>query len=442
VLHDDSLKADLEIRLPKPFTTDAIPAFAAVAPLVSQLRESMLVRRWPEMRATILDRFLAGHVERLACKLHATDPGLVAFLDAHVDAVRTASRVLTDFKIRAFRAANLTDVHSYLYWKYSRDVLGKPGGLTTTALERQLGPGHFNVPVQFIFPCPNCYADAECEADGIGELAPDELRMRCSACGHFARHQNYGDDALASHVLCGCSHCDSVTQRVGAELELLQWDLMPSLVSHVLAEIANVAARAAATKQINMFEHGAVDDFVSHWTSGEEGSFAHAVDAWIKRRHPRRIFPLAYLKQAWTLIDALAGTGAVSVEVTYQADDAQQVLEDLMFEQAARVAHDDEQLLRCEHDLANALTTVLKGFALSRPGALAEWLRAVSTIGLFDCWFTLPCDISCRLRPHRLARNAGGYSAPQVRLAEAPARNLQEAIALLRAHGYTVTAPS
>lgn len=56
MLHDDPLEVDLVAFLPKPFTTEAIPPFAAAAPFVSALRQSVLTRRWKEMRAIILTR--------------------------------------------------------------------------------------------------------------------------------------------------------------------------------------------------------------------------------------------------------------------------------------------------------------------------------------------------------------------------------------------------
>jgi hypothetical protein len=444
VLRPRTLEIDLEICLPKPFTTEAIPAFAAAAPFIAQLRQSLLARRWPEVRAVIKADFLDQHVQRLAHKLDAADPGLVSFLDAHVDAVRTASRVLPGFAARVYAASGPYDGYSYLYWKYSRDVLGKKVGLTYTALRRQLGERDLAAPVQFRFPCPNCGADAECEADGVGESVPDHLRMQCRACGHVDYHSKYGDAAVASHVLCGCSCCVAETRRSGAGLELLQWDLAPALVRHVRTEIAALAARRAVPGQVDERAEAVVRAFAAQWAAGSEGSFEDAVRAWIERRQPRLFHLCGCLEQAWTLIDALADAGAVSITVEGEADDDQHVVEDLVLDNEARFTRKDEQQQqRAEQEQASAVTRVLMGFELDKPGSLADWLRVVSQVGLFDHWFTLPCDILCRLDPERLASFGKATWAPPAprATAPAPAPALQAAIALLRAHGYRVHAP-
>lgn len=436
---DHTLEVDLEIFLSKPFTTEAIPAFAAAAPFIAQLRESLLTRRWPEMRAVIRASYLDLHVERLARQLDAADPGLVAFLDAHVDAVRSASRVLPDFKARVYVTANPTDIRSYMYWKYSRDVLGKPAGLTQTALQRQLGLDYLSAPVLFRFPCPNCGADAECEANGVGELAPDML-MRCGACGHADRHCDYRCEAVAPHVLCDCSCCVAETLRAGAGLERLQWELVPALASRMRAEIAGIAANSAAAGRVDPHAEAIVRDFAAMWTAVGKGSFAEAVNAWV-RRYPRMFLTHAYYEQAWKLIDALAGARAVSIEVTQRAEDDQGIIEDLVLYNAARSLLVDAERKRAEDEQATALAGVLMGFSLDRPGSLADWLRAESELGLFDNWFALPCQIVCCLDPLRLVRAGAGETAAPARQAAAPAPELQAAIALLRAHGYRVDAP-
>lgn len=441
MLRDHTPEVDLEICLQKPFTTGSIPAFAAALPFIDQLRQSLLARRWSEVRAVIRSGFLDAHVERLTRKLDAAAPGLVAFLDVHVDAIRSASRVLPGFKDRDYPAACLNDTRSYLYWKYSRDVLGKPAGLTKTSLDRQLGLGNFNVPVPFSFPCPNCCADAECEADGVGDLVPDELRMQCPACGHVDHHKKYGDQVMASHVLCGCAYCVAETRRAGAELERLQSNLVPALVSQVRAEIAAISASTVSARPVDAHAEAAVSDFAAQWAGGGEGDFADAVNAWVKRRHPRLLHPLAYREQAWTLIDALAGAGAVSITVAHEADDDQHVVEDLVLDKALRFKRAGAEQQREEHEQLAALTNFLRGFALDKPGSLAGWLRAVWMVGLFDHWFTLPCDIVCRLDPRRLARACDAEAAPPAPRSLAPASELQAAIALLRAHGYRVHAP-
>lgn len=443
MLHDDSLEVDnLVACLSKPFTTDAIPAFAAAAPFLLQLRESMLARRWSEVCPVIKNRFLNAHVEQLAHKLEATDPGLVAFLDGQVEAVRSASRVLPEFRQRIREIAIMQAAHTYMYWKYSRDVLGKPAGLTQTAIERQLGLGYFNARVPFSFPCPNCSADADCEADGVGEVVPDELRMQCRACGHVDQYSKYGAEALASHVLCGCPYCVAETRRVGAELEQLQWNLVPSLVSYVRAEVAGLNAPLAATGQVNAVDQYLVRDFAAFWAMGGHDNFADAVNAWIKQTNPRAFRPYDRLCHMWTLIDALADAGVVTLEATYEAADDQQILEDLMLEKERRFNRDDDaKQRRAEQEQAEAITDVLKGFKLDKPSSLADWLRAVSEVGLFDHWFVLPCYIECRLNPQRLALAAGAASAPSVPRDHAPAPELQAAIALLHAHGYQVRPP-
>ncbi len=441
VLHDHTIEGDLEICLSKPFTTEAISAFTAAAPFIAQLRQSLLARRWPEVRAAIKAEFLDGHVERLARQLDAADPGLVAFLEAHVDAVRGAPRVLPGFATRVYASAAPDDTRSYLYWKYSRDVLGKPAGLTDTALRRQVGNGYSAASIRFHFPCPNCGADAECEADGVGEVAPDKLHMECRACRHFDHHSEYGDAPLASHVLCGCPYCVAETRRAGAVLEQLQWDLVPAVVRHVRAEIAGLAAWAAAPGAVDAGAEAAVRDFAAQWAAGGEGDFANAVRAWVKRRHPRPLHLYGLLEHAWTLIDALASAGAVSVDVAYEADDDQTVVEDMMLDQTARSTWGDAQQQRAEQTQANALSVVLIGFALDKPGSLADWLRAVSEVGFFDNWFTLPCDIVCRLDPGLLMRACGAEVPAPARRSPGPAPALHAAIALLRAHGYRVHAP-
>jgi len=62
---DQTLDLDLEICLPKPFTSDSIAVFATAAPFIAQLRQSLLARRWPEIRTVVMAAFLAPHVERL-----------------------------------------------------------------------------------------------------------------------------------------------------------------------------------------------------------------------------------------------------------------------------------------------------------------------------------------------------------------------------------------
>lgn len=441
MFRDHTPDVDLEICLPKPFTTESIPAFAAAAPFIDLLRQSLLARRWPEVRAIIKSGFLNAHVEQLTRKLDAAAPGLVEFIDAHVDAIRSASRVLPGFTNQVYQAACMNDARSYLYWKYSRDVLGKPAGLTKTSLERQLGLGHHNMPVSFRFPCPNCCADAECEADGVGDSVPHELRMHCLACGHVDHHQTYCDHVMASHVLCGCAYCVAETRRAGAELERLQSNLIPALVSQVRAEIAAMSARAVTARHVDGHAEAAVRDFAAQWAGGGEGDFADAVNAWVTRRHPRLLHPHAYLGKVWKLIDALAGAGAVSITVAQEADDDQHVVEDLVLDKAMRFKRAGPEQQREEHEQATALTNVMMGFELDKPDSLADWLRALSEVGLFDQWFTLPCDIVCRLDPRHLAQACDSEAAPPAPPSMSPAPELQAAIALLRAHGYLVYAP-
>ena len=434
VPHDNLTDVKLTVYLPKPFTTESIPAFIAAAPFFSKLRQSILVRLWPRLHAAIKTGFLSTHVELLAHRLEAADPGLVAFLDQQVDTVRSASRVLPNFKDRVlFAKAPLGDIQSYMYWKYSRDVLGKPAGLTKTALERQLGLCYFYVAVPFKFPCPNCCADAECEADGVGQTVPGHVRMHCRACGHIDQHNAYGDNEVGSYVLCRCSYCIAETRRTGAELERLQWDLVPQLITYVRTQIASIRLRAATTEGGDADTLSKVRDFAAQWTAGGVDDFASALTAWVKHRNRGLLYPQAYLDQVWTLIGALVSTEAVSMEVVGAADDDQDILEWIALDGATQST--DEERRQCsEREQLDALAVVLKGFKLDQPGSLPGWLRAVGKIGLFDSWFKLPCDIECRLDPRRMIDAQSATSKP--------APGVQAAITLLLANGYWVTAPS
>ncbi len=123
--------------------------------------------------------------------LEAVMPGGAALVDAMADEIRRSTSLLPE--LQRLDPESAAAAHSYCYWRYSADVLGRSEGIPRSAIERQfdrvVAPRDGAHKLQWICPC--CDGQAHYQVDGLLAMQRPARQggfsVECRHCGHLER---------------------------------------------------------------------------------------------------------------------------------------------------------------------------------------------------------------------------------------------------------------
>ncbi len=119
----------------RPFTFLACPGIAEVRAGVEALETLPGHLFWLENEDLIRRVHVPDFLAQSRAALEAVLPGGAALVDAHADEIRRSTSLLPE--LQRLDADAAAAAHSYCYWRYSADVLGRSQGIPPTAIEHQ-----------------------------------------------------------------------------------------------------------------------------------------------------------------------------------------------------------------------------------------------------------------------------------------------------------------
>ncbi len=413
---------------------------------------------WVENEDLIRRDYVPDFLAQSRAALETALPGGVTLIDGLADEIRRNVDLLPALQRLDTEAA--AAAHSYCYWRYAADVLGRSEGIPRSAIERQfdraVAPRDGAHKLQWMCPC--CDGQAHYQVDGL--LATQRaarqggFSIECPHCGHQERL--YAGFLHAGRLECGCAVCRSVVQTLAAQLARPARKLSENLEAYAWRHAVEAAAEIREIKE-------AATQRLARGDRPSENAVAFALVVQSSENRPvpellAQVDPtlegrLAKNPRAWALLCELLQEGALDCEcLIYDQDGCQRaaleisVLDDDR-EAGAAIAQDD-------------LACLLKGYEPSDRDSFVNWLKALKRLRLCTARSSAAVDISwepnlahCRIISARRPSEqevpyvyASGSQLVVARRARRPKRPVYldaelEAMKLLKSLGYIVLSP-
>ncbi|MFJ1260361.1 hypothetical protein [Cupriavidus sp. CuC1] len=440
----------------KPFSFLACPPIAELKEAIDALNTLPGHSRWLKEEDAIRREHVPAFVEQSRQALEALVPGRSLMVDSLADRIRHTPRVLQELREHGPDVA--AAAHSYFYWRYSADVLGRAQGIPRSALERQFGrvaarDGSHKI----IWGCPCCDNPARYQVDGLlANQRPARqggFALECDHCGHqervYAGFLHYG------RLQCQCAACKSYVGVLAYDMARAARKLSENLEKYAWSQAAETLAEIQEYKDesLQMLQRRASP-------SRNAASFALEVAS---GRHQSMLAILASLDpglegcieknpRAWALLCELLREGVVDNEyLIYEEADRERV--------ALQLSLLEEPSSQGQGLPQKNLETLLQGYQPASRESFVAWLKASSQLKLFTGKFCTAVEVTwrpnaqrCKLvassqddhlreLPHDAALRAATAFVPPSK--QPPHTDAEiEAVTLLRSLGYIVVAPA
>lgn len=441
----------------RPFTFLACPGISEVRAGVEALETLPGHLFWLENEDLIRRVHVPDFLAQSRAALEAVMPGGAALVDVYADEIRRSTGLLPALQRLGPEAA--AAAHSYCYWRYSADVLGRAQGIPRSAIERQfdraVAPRDGAHKLQWICPC--CDGQAQYQVDGLLAMQRPARQggfsVECRHCGHQERL--YAGFLHAGRLECRCKLCVSVVQTLAGQLARPARKLSANLETYAWKQAVDTAAEIRELK----------DACAQRLARGDRPSenamaFAQAVQSNADRPIPEILGQLDPTldgrldknPRTWALLCELLHEGVLDSECAlYDQDGYQRAALELSLLEDDQAAAGDTVL---DH-----IDVLLKGYEPSDRDAFVRWLTALKRLRLCTARFNAAADVcwksnlehyrvqaARRLESHGASNAHATFpqmAAPRLRRPERPVYldAELEAVQLLRSLGYIVLSP-
>lgn len=440
----------------KPFTLLACPPIAELKEAIDALNTLPGHSRWLKEEDAIRRDHVPAFVEQSRQALEALVPGRSHMVDSLADRIRHTPRVLQ--ALREYGPEVAAAAHSYFYWRYSADVLGRAQGIPRSALERQFGRAAArDGSHKIIWGCPCCDSPARYQVDGLlANQRPARqggFALECDHCGHqervYAGFLHYG------RLQCQCAACASYVGVLAYDMARAARKLSENLEKYAWSQAAETLA------EIQEYKHESLQMLQRRASPSRNAAcFALAVAS---GRHPSMLAILESLDpdlegcveknpRAWALLCELLREGVVDNEcLIYEEADRERV--------ALQLSLLEEPSPQGAGLPQKNLETLLQGYQPASRESFVAWLKASSQLNLFTGRFCTAVEVTWRPNAQRCEfvassqddhprklpqdsalRSATGFVSPSKQPPHTDAEI--EAVTLLRSLGYIVVAPA
>ncbi|MDQ0138922.1 hypothetical protein [Cupriavidus necator] len=454
-----------EFLFSKPFTFLACAGMTEVRDGIEALEALPGHLFWLENEDFIRRVYVPDFLEQSRAALEAAMPGGPALIDAVAPEIRRTAAVLP--ALRGLSAEQAAAAHSYCYWGYCADVVGRAQGIPRSAIARQfehaVAPRDGAHKLQWLCPC--CGGRAHYQVDGL--LATQRpgrqggFSLECAHCGHQERL--YAGFLHAGRLECRCALCTGFVQSLAGQLARAARKLCASLEDYAWMHAVDTAAEIGERKDASLqrLAHGDKPSanamaFAAAAQSGE----ARTMPDLLARIDPTLESRLDKNPRAWALLCELLGEGVVDGECSiYDHDGRKHVALEIA------LLEDDPTL---DGSTAQGyLETLLRGYPPTETEAFVAWLTALKRLRLCSGRFNAAVDVKwkpnlehCRILTARWLQDtapssplspsaplgAHGSGAWPTQRARAPERPVYldaelEAVQLLKSLGYILLSP-
>lgn len=441
----------------RPFTFLACPGMSEVRAGIDALETLPGHMFWLENEDFIRRVHVPDFLEQSRAALEAVMPGGAALVDAQAHEIRRGTRLLPE--LQRLDPDVAAAAHSYCYWRYSADVLGRSEGIPRSAIERQfaraVAPRDGAHSLEWICPC--CDGQAHYQVDGLLAMQRPARQggfsVECRHCGHHERL--YAGFLHAGRLECRCAVCVSFVQTLAGQLARHARKLSASLEEYAWKHAVDTVAEIRELKDASVHMLASGDS-----PSENARAFARSIQS--NRDRPiaeilAQLDPLLDGRldknpRAWALLCELLHEGVLDCEcVIYDQDGCQRVALEIS------VLEDDQGTVG---DSLGHLNTLLKGYQPSAREDFVHWLQALKRLRLCTGRFNAAIDVSWKPNPEHCliltTRWADGKAATRpgdgilplpfalrARQAERPVYldAELEAVNLLTSLGYIVLSP-
>ncbi|SOY73367.1 hypothetical protein [Cupriavidus taiwanensis] len=445
----------------KPFTFLACAGMTEVRDGIEALEALPGHLFWLENEDFIRRVYVPDFVAQSRTALEAAMPGGPELIDALSPEIRRSPCVLP--ALRQLSADQAALAHSYCYWSYCADVVGRAQGIPRSAIARQferaVAPRDGAHKLQWLCPC--CGGRAQYQVDGLlasqRPVRQGGFSLECPHCGHQERL--YAGFLHAGRLECRCALCTGFVQSLAGQMARAARKLCASLEDYAWMHAVDTAAEIGELKEASLqrIAHG-------DRPSANAMAFAAAVQSGEVRTMPEllgRIDPTLESRldknpRAWALLCELLREGVVDAECTIYDHDGRKHV-------ALEIAVLDDDPALGGGTAQDCLATLLRGYEPAEPEAFAGWLQALKRLHLCTGRFNAAVDVSwkpnlehCRILTARwlqdtapLASLAGPGNAPWPPAAQRPRGPERpvyldaelEAVHLLKSLGYILLSP-
>ncbi|MGY2488898.1 hypothetical protein [Cupriavidus sp. CP313] len=442
----------------KPFTFLACAGMSEVREGVDVLEALPGHLFWLENEDYIRRVYVPDFLEQSRAALEAVMPGGPAQIDAMADEIRRSPRLLPDLQRLTPEIA--AAAHSYCYWHYCADVVGRAQGIPRSAIERQFDraarPRDGAHKLQWICPC--CDGLAHYQVDGL--LASQRparqggFSLECAHCGHQERL--YAGFLHAGRLECRCAHCTGFIKTLAGQLARPARRLCAALEDYAWMHAVDTAAeiRELWETSLQMLASGArPSDNAMAFALAIQSGEARPIPDILSQIDPTLEGRFDKNPRAWVLLCELLREGVLDADCAiYDQDGRQHVALELA------LLEDDQATDGAT--VQDSLATLLKGYQPPERDAFINWLKALKRLRLCTARFNAAVDVAwkpnvdhCRILT---ARWSDGQPAPAAQASAAwlppaprprrPERLVYldaelEAVQLLKSLGYIVLSP-
>ncbi|AQV97345.1 hypothetical protein BJN34_26140 [Cupriavidus necator] len=447
-----------EFLFSKPFTFLACAGMTEVRDGIEVLEALPGHLFWLENEDFIRRAYVPDFLEQSRAALEAVMPGGPALVDAMADEIRRNTGLLPELQRLAPEVA--AAAHSYCYWCYCADVVGRAQGIPRSAIERQferaVGPRDGAHKLQWICPC--CGELAHYQVDGL--LATQRparqggFSLECAHCGHQERL--YAGFLHAGRLECRCTLCTNFVQTLAGQLARASRKLCASLEDYAWVHAVDTAAEIRELKEASLQLLARGDR-----PSANAMAFASAVQSGQARPVPDllgQIDPtldgrLDKNPRAWVLLCELLREGVLDGECAIYDHDGRKHI-------ALEIALLEDDQAADGGTAQDHLNTLLRGYQPSERDSFINWLKALKRLRLCTGRFNAAVDVMwkpnlehCRILTARWsddsappAPHPGAAWLPAAPRARRPERPVYldaelEAVQLLKSLGYIILSP-
>lgn len=442
----------------KPFTFLACPGMAEVREGIEALDALPGHLRWIENEDAIRRDYTPVFLDQSRAALEALMPGGAALIDSLVDDIRRSPRPLP--ALHRLGAEILAAGHSYCYWRYSADVVGRARGIPRSALERQFEriPARLDGAHKLEWDCPCCQQPARYQVDGlVASQRPARqggFSVECDHCGHLERL--YAGFLHFGRLECRCAVCTGFVDALARQMARPARKLCASLEGYAWAHAADTHAEIRELSEeslLTLARGGRPTGHAMAFALAALEATQRPFDEILGQIDPTLQGKLAKNPRAWVLLCELLREGVLDCECEiYDQEGCERA--------ALEISLLDDD---CEGDSATAhthLTTLLSGYQPAERASFINWLTALRRLQLCTGRFNAALDVRWKANPehcriltaaaprHREAPGRTVGKAPvlppqgtagRVRTAYLDAE--LEAVQLLKSLGYIVLSP-
>lgn len=443
----------------KPFTFLACPGMSELRAGVDALETLPGHMFWLENEDYIRQVHVPDFLEQSRAALEALMPGGAALIDAKADEIGRSTSLLP--ALQRLDPDSAAAAHSYCYWRYSADVLGRSQGIPSSVIERQfdrvVAPRDGAHKLQWICPC--CDGQANYQVDGLRAMQRPARQggfsVECPHCGHQERL--YAGFLHAGRLECRCAVCMSFIQTLAGQLARPARKLSASLEEYAWKHAVDTAAEIREHKEAStklLARRGRPSENAMAFALAVQSNGGRTIPDILGQLDPTLEGRLDKNPRAWALLCELLREGVLDCECAiYDQDGCQRVALEIS------LLEDDDQAA-AEDTAQDHLNTLLTGYQPSARDSFVRWLQALKRLRLCSARFNAAVDVSwkanleyCRILAARRAddKTASGPHAGVSRLPLAPrARRPErpvyldaelEAVQLLKSLGYIVLSP-